>query len=65
MSTNLINAVNSNNLELVKKLISQGENVNQTDNSGNSLLIVSSANGHAEMVKLLLELGADIHAVDS
>ena len=32
---------------------------------GNSLLIVSSANGHSEMVKLLLDSGADVHAVDS
>jgi len=35
------------------------------DSSGNSLLIVSSANGHSEMVKLILDSGADVHAVDS
>jgi len=65
MSTNLVAVVNNNDLELAKKLIKNGADVNQTDSSGNSLLIVSSANGQFEMVKLLLDSGADIDAVDS
>jgi ankyrin repeat protein len=63
--TNLLKAVKSNNLELAAQAIARGEDVNQTDNSGNSLIIVSSADGHAAMVKLLLDNGADIKAVDS
>jgi uncharacterized protein len=65
MSTNLVAAVINNNLKDAKKFIETGVNVNQTDSSGNSLLLVSSANGQSEMVKLLLDAGADIHAVDS
>jgi ankyrin repeat protein len=65
MSTSPAAAVNNNDLELVKNLIENGADVNQTDSSGNSLLIISSANGQSEMVKLLLDSGADIHAVDS
>lgn len=52
MSTNLVAAVNNNDLELAKKLIENGVDVNQTDSSGNSLLIVSSANGQPEMDEL-------------
>ena len=64
MSQSLVNAVKNNDLQLAQKLISQGVDVNQTDNRGNSLLIISAADGYTEMVKLLLEAGADITAVD-
>lgn len=62
---NLVNAVQQNNFELVEKLISQGYNVNQKDADGNSLLIISSANGNAEIVKLLLSSGALLSDVDA
>jgi len=65
MSTSLAAAVNNNDLELAKKLIQNGVDVNQKDSSGNSLLIVSAANGQSSMVKLLLDSSADIHALDS
>ena len=65
MSPNLVAAVINNNLKDAKKFIETGVNVNQTDSSANSLLLISSANGQSEMVKLLLDAGADIHAVDS
>lgn len=53
MNTSIVAAVNNNDLGLAKKLIENGADVNQTHSSGNSLLIVSSANGHSEIVKLL------------
>lgn len=65
MSKSLLNAVKSNDLKLAQQLINDGEDVNQVDSTGNSLLIVSSADGNPEMVKLLLDNGADIKAVDS
>lgn len=65
MEMNLVNAVQQNNFELVEKLISQGYNVNQKDTDGNSLLIISSANGNAEIVKLLLSSGALLSDVDA
>lgn len=65
MKINLVNAVKNNDLELAKELINKGANVNQKDSSGNSLLIISSADGNAEMVQLLLSSGADISAVDA
>ncbi len=65
MSTSLVAAVNNNDLGLAKNLIENGADVNQTDSSGNSLLIVSSANGYSEIVNLLLDSGANVHAVDS
>lgn len=65
MSKKLVDVVKTNDINLAKQLIAQGADVNQTDSSGNSLLIVSSANGNAAMVKLLIDAGADINAVDS
>lgn len=65
MKTNLVDAVEHSNLELAKELITKGADVNQKDSSGNSLLIVSSANGNAEIVQLLLSSGAALDAVDA
>jgi len=55
VSPSLVAAVNNNDLGL-QKISENGADVNQMDSSGNSLLIVSSANGHSEMVKLTLTL---------
>lgn len=65
MNQQLVSAVKKNDLESARKLIERGADVNQTDNRGNSLLIVAAADGHGEMVKLLLDAGADLTAVDS
>ena len=65
MEMNLVDAVKHNDFKLAKELITKGADVNQKDSSGNSLLIVSSANGSAEMVQLLLSSGAALDAVDA
>lgn len=64
MNKKLVDAVKNNNLEFAKELIAKGADVNQKNSSGNSLLIVSSADGNAEMVQLLLSSGAALSAVD-
>ena len=65
MKMDLVNAVKQNDTELARKLIAKGADVNQKDSSGNSLLIISSANGNAEIVQLLLSSGASLDAVDA
>lgn len=65
MKVDLVKAVQSNEFDSVKESLNKGANVNQKDSSGNSLLIISAANGYAEMVQLLLSFGADLSAVDA
>jgi ankyrin repeat protein len=65
MSQQLLDAVKHNDLTRAADVIAGGADVNFKDGRGNSLLIVSAADGHADMVKLLLEAGADIHALDA
>lgn len=51
------------NVELVRKLIDRGANVNAVDNVGRTPLFPAAANGHVEVVKLLLAHGADTRAM--
>jgi ankyrin repeat protein len=57
-------AVKKNNVALVKQLIQQGVNVNELDAGGDAPLVMAAYEGHTEIVKLLLEAGADVTAVD-
>ena len=65
MKIDLVNAVKQNDAKLARELIAKGADVNQKDSSGNSLLIISSANGNVEIVQLLLSSGASLDAVDA
>lgn len=60
----LMKAVNRNDIDGVRKLISEGTNVNELDAEGNAPLVMAAYKGHNEIVKLLLEAGADVRAVD-
>ncbi|WP_457639682.1 ankyrin repeat domain-containing protein [Persephonella sp.] len=52
-------AVEKGDLELVKKLISKGANVNAKDKGGNTPLHWVARNGHLEIVKYLISCGAN------
>ena len=60
----LMRAVKSNNAAQVAKLIEQGAEVSRADANGDSPLIMAAYKGYTEIVKLLLEAGADVAALD-
>src|SRR5574341_1566349 len=62
--TALMRAVQNNDVDEVKKLIAQGTNVNELDANQDAPLVMAAYEGHTEIVKLLLEAGADVTAVD-
>ncbi|MDG4595590.1 MAG: ankyrin repeat domain-containing protein [Candidatus Contendobacter sp.] len=62
--TTLMNAVKRNDLARVKELIQQGVDINAPDASGDVPLIMAAYEGHTEIVQALLEVGADVTAVD-
>lgn len=62
--TALMNAVHANNAIAVRKLIEQGVNVNETDSNGDAPLVMAAYKGYTVIVKLLLEAGADVGALD-
>ena len=60
----LMNAVKANDAEAVRVFIADGVNVSTVDSGGDSPLIMAAYKGHTEIVRLLLEAGADVHALD-
>ena len=56
-----ISAIKSNNVEEVKRLLTQGVDVNAQDEYGYNPLFYAVVNGNTEMVKLLIEAGADVN----
>ena len=62
---NLIDAINRGDIDEVKKLLARGAPVNEKDDRlGRTPLIMASMNGHAGIVKILLEKGADPNTAD-
>jgi uncharacterized protein len=61
--TALMKAVEHNDAAAVKTLIAQGVDVSELD-GGDAPLVMAAYLGHADIVKLLLDAGADITAVD-
>ncbi|KAL5037234.1 hypothetical protein RTP6_004701 [Batrachochytrium dendrobatidis] len=60
--TGLMKAAYRGNLDLVKHLVNHGANINAMDHDGNTPLIWSIVNGHAQIVKYLVEdAKVDIH----
>lgn len=62
--TALMTAVNNNDGSAVKKLIAQGVNVSELDSNQDAPLVMAAYKGYSEIVRLLLEAGADVTAVD-
>lgn len=57
----LYNEAKSGNLENVKKLVSRGIDINETNAHGVSPLYIACARGHKEIARFLMDHGADIH----
>jgi ankyrin repeat protein len=62
--TTLMDAVQNNDVAAVKTLIAQGVNVNELDANQDAPLVMAAYLGHTEILRLLLEAGADVTAVD-
>ncbi len=62
--TALMNAINKNNISLVGQLIQNGADVDELDQNQDSPLVIAAYKGYDQIVKLLLEAGADVRAVD-
>lgn len=57
----LVKAAKQNDIEKVKSLLSNKENVNADNQGGPSALMYASVNNNLELVKLLVSKGADIN----
>jgi ankyrin repeat protein len=61
----LVDAINRGDVDDVKKLLAKGAPVNEKDEHlGRTPLIMASMTGHTEIVKMLLERGADPNGTD-
>lgn len=59
-----MDAVEKNDPDQVRHLLEQGTDANELDAGGNAPLVMAAYLGHAEIVRMLLEGGADVGAVD-
>lgn len=64
MTTTLMTAINSNNLEEVNHLIRQGIDVNELDTNQEAPVIIAAYKGYNSILAALLKAGADVRAVD-
>jgi ankyrin repeat protein len=62
--TALMKAIEKNDTAAVQKLIAQGANVDELEPNGDAPLVMAAYLGHSEIVRMLLEAGADVKAVD-
>lgn len=62
--TPLMKAVHKNDVARVQALIVGAVDVDELDSEGNAPLVMAAYLGHADIVRLLLEAGADVGAVD-
>lgn len=62
--TPVMKAVQKNDVGRLTTLIAEGADVNELDPNGDAPLVMAAYLGHTEIVRLLLEAGADVTAVD-
>ena len=62
--SDMMRAVKANDHERVKRLVDGGADVNALESNGDALLVMAAYLGHTNVVRVLLEAGADVTAVD-
>jgi ankyrin repeat protein len=62
--TELMQAVEDHDLERVRELLAGGADPSKLTRAGDAPLVMAAYLGHSDIVRLLLEAGADITAVD-
>lgn len=62
--SHLMTAICRNEVDTVRNLIANGVSVNELDANGDAPLVMAAYQGHTEIVRMLLEAGADVSAVD-
>lgn len=65
MESALILAAESGNIEIVRDLISQKEDLNQVDDRGRTAVMAATHGNHPGVVKALIAAGANIHIQDN
>ena len=60
----LMKAVKKNDVAAVQRLIADGADVNRLESNGDAPLVMAAYLGHTEIVKALLDAGANVKAVD-
>ena len=61
---NGIPGINVDDYVMINLLLDAGANINAQDESGNTALIMASMNAHSDIVKLLLQRGANVNQVN-
>ncbi|MEJ5964111.1 ankyrin repeat domain-containing protein [Pedobacter immunditicola] len=61
LQENMIELVNNNDMDGLKKALEKGANVNSQDKNKRNLLLLATINKQQEMAKLLVEKGADVN----
>jgi len=62
--SDLLEAVQKNQLALVEEALKKGANVNTTDKNGKSLLLIATQDNAVEMAKLLISYKANVNQQD-
>jgi ankyrin repeat protein len=61
----LICSVTAGDLEAMKNILQEGEELSTTDDSGRSLIAIAAMNGHAQIVQELINRGVSLEDLDN
>jgi ankyrin repeat protein len=64
MDSRLFDAVENNDISLVRNLLNSGVNINQRDRNRETAIFIAIANGNLPMVNILINNGADINIIN-